>query len=168
MEFSEVIRKRTAVRKFSSQIIEKEKLDMVLEAWRLAPTAKNLQPIKIYVVKSFEGLEKIDKATPCRYWAPIVLMICWDKDTAYNKENYSTYEMDACIATTHMMLEATNQWLGNIWIEKFDWNILINEFVIPNNLTPIALLPIGYKADDCPENPNHNIRKNIDKLVEYK
>ena len=168
MEYSKVIRERTAVRKFSSQEIEKDKLDAILEAWRIAPTAKNLQPIKIYVITSSKGLEKLDKATPCRYWANTVLMVCADKDAAYNKEDYSTYEMDACIVTTHMMLQATDLGLGNIWIEKFDWKILVDEFAIPNNLTPIVLLPIGYKAEDCPENPLHNVRKSIDELVEYK
>ena len=61
MEFEEIIRKRTAVRKFSDKALEQEKLDKILEAGRLAPTAKNIQPIKIYVVSSLEGLEKIDK-----------------------------------------------------------------------------------------------------------
>ena len=79
MEFENVIRKRQATRKFSNQVVEKEKINNILEAGRIAPTAKNIQPIKIYVVESSEGLEKIDKPSPCRFNALIVILICSDK-----------------------------------------------------------------------------------------
>ena len=167
MEFDKVIRERQATRKFSNKIVEKEKLENILEAGRIAPTAKNLQPIKIYVVESSEGLEKIDKASPCRYNAPIVLLICGDKDNAYTKGDYSTYEMDACIVATHMMLEATNQGINNIWVEMFDGEVLREEFNLSDNIVPICLLPIGYKDESCPESPNHNKRKDLTELVEY-
>ena len=117
MEFEEIIRKRTSTRKFKDKKLEKEKLDKILEAGRVAPTAKNKQPQKIFVVESEIGLKKIDKASPCRYNAPVVLMVCSDKSIAFHKENYSTYEMDATIVATHMMLEATNIDVENIWIE---------------------------------------------------
>ena len=167
MEFENVIRKRQATRKFSNQVVEKEKINNILEAGRIAPTAKNVQPIKIYVVESSEGLEKIDKASPCRYNAPIVLLVCGDKEQAFSKGEHSTYEMDACIVATHMMLEATNQELDNIWVEMFDENVLREEFSIPNNLVPVCLLPIGYRDENCPESPNHNKRKELDEIVEY-
>ena len=167
MEFENVIRKRQATRKFSNQVVEKEKINNILEAGRIAPTAKNVQPIKIYVVESSEGLEKIDKASPCRYNAPIVLLVCGDKEQAFSKGEHSTYEMDACIVATHMMLEATNQELDNIWVEMFDENVLREEFSIPNNLVPVCLLPIGYRDENCPESPNHNRRKELEEIVEY-
>lgn len=168
MDFEEIIRRRTAVRKFSEKKLEKEKLDKILEAGRLAPTAKNNQPIKIYVVQSEEGIEKIDKSSKCRYGANTVLIICGNKEEAYHKGQYSTYEMDCCILATHMMLEATNIGVDNIWIESFDENILRQEFNIPDKFIPVCLLPLGYKTKDCPINPLHNIRKKIEDLVEYK
>lgn len=168
MDFEEILRKRTSVRKFSDNKIEQEKLDKILEAGRLAPTAKNNQPIKIYVVQSEEGIKKIDKSTKCRYGASTILIICGNKEEAYHKENYSTYEMDSSIVTTHMMLEATNIGVDNIWIESFDETILREEFNIPAEYTPVCLLPLGYKANDCPMNPLHNKRKNIKDIVEYK
>ena len=137
MEFENVIRTRHATRKFKNERIEKEKLEKVLEAGRLAPTAKNNQPIKIYVVEN--NLEGIDKASPCRYNAPCVLLVCGDKEQAFQKENHSTYEMDACIVATHMMLEATNIGLGNIWVEMFQEDVLREEFHIPNNLIPVSV-----------------------------
>lgn len=168
MEFEEVIRKRTAVRKFSDRKLEKEKLDKILEAGRLAPTAKNNQPIKIYFVQSDEGIDKIDKATRCRYGAKTVLIICGNKEQSFKKDDFTTYEMDSCIVATHIMLEATNLGVDNIWIEAFDGKILREEFNISNELVPVCLLPLGYKAEDCPMNPLHNIRKSIKDIVEYK
>ncbi len=168
MEFEEVIRKRTAIRKFSDKELEKEKLDKILEAGRLAPTAKNNQPIKIYVVQSNEGIDKIDKATKCRYGAKTVLIICGNKEQSFKKDDFTTYEMDSCIVATHIMLEATNLGVDNIWIEAFYENILRKEFSIPEELVPVCLLPLGYKAEDCPMNPLHNIRKSIEDIIEYK
>ena len=168
MEFEEIIRKRTSVRKFSDKNLEKEKLDKILEAGRLAPTAKNNQPFKIYVVNTKEGLAKIDNVSRCRYGAKTVLIVCGNREEAYHKGDYSTYEMDSCIAATHMMLEATNIGVDNIWVESFDEDILREEFNIPSEYTPVCLLPLGYKAVDCPINPLHEKRKNIEEIVEYK
>ncbi len=168
MEFEDIIRRRTSVRKFSEKKLEQVKLDKILEAGRLAPTAKNNQPFKIYVVNSEEGLMKIDNASRCRYGAKTVLIICGNKEEAYHKGDYSTYEMDSCIVATHMMLEATNNGVDNIWVESFDENILREDFNIPSEYIPVCLLPLGYKAVDCPINPLHEKRKNIEDIVEYK
>ena len=168
MEFEEIIRKRTSVRKFDSKKVEQEKLNKILEAGRIAPTAKNNQPIKIYVISSNEGINKIDKASRCRYGSETILIVCGNKDYAYHKEDYTTAEMDSCIVATHMMLEATNIGVDNIWVESFDENILRKEFDIPDEYTPFLLMPLGYKTEDCPENPLHDKRKTLEELVEYK
>ena len=168
MEFEDIIRKRTSTRKFSNKQLDQKILNKILEAGRLAPTAKNNQPIKIYVVNSNEGIEKIDKASSCRYGAPTVLIICGNKNEAYHKSDYTTYEMDSCIVGTHMMLEATNLGVDNIWIESFDEKTLSEEFSIPNELTPVLLIPLGYKTEDCPINPLHDKRKALEEIVEYK
>ena len=166
MEFETVIRNRHATRKFSEKKIEKDKLEKILEAGRLAPTAKNNQPIKIYVVE--KKIEELDKATPCRYNAQTVLVVCANQKEAFQKKNHSTYEMDAVIVATHMMLEATNLGIANIWIEMFEEESLRNILNIPDNLTPICLLPIGYEVEDTPISPNHNVRKPLEEIVEYR
>lgn len=167
MELEEVIKNRFSCRKFSDKVVEKEKLNKILEAGRLAPTAKNNQPIKIYVVQSEEAIEKLDKATMCRYGAKTVLVICGNKETAYRDGDYSSYEMDASIVTTHMMLEATNIGVDNIWIRLFDGEVLRKQFNIPDNLIPVCLLPLGYKIDECKPSYLHETRKNIEEIVEY-
>lgn len=168
MEFENVIIERKSTRKFSNKPIEKEKLDKILEAGRIAPTAKNIQPVKIFVIQSKDGLNKIDKASPCRYGSQTVLLVCGDVDEAFSKDDHSTYEIDSCIVATHMILEATNIGIDNIWIDMFDRKIIKEEFNIPQNLIPVCLLPLGYKSKLCPPSMWHNKRKNIDELVEYK
>ena len=167
MEFEEVIRKRTAIRKFKNDNVEKDKIEKILEAGRLAPTAKNKQPQKIYVAMSEEAIEKIDKVSPCRYNAPVVLIVCSDIDIACSNGKFSTALMDACIVATHMMLEATNVGVDNIWIEYFDKEKLKEEFNLSDSEEPICLIPIGYIAEDCPENIMHNSRKKLEETVKY-
>ena len=168
MDFEEVIKNRQSTRMFSNRKVEKEKLDKILEAGRIAPTAKNNQPIKIYVVNSQDGIEKIDKATMCRYGAQTVLIVCGNKDEAFiNSKGHSSYEVDASICATHMMLEATNLGVDNIWVALFDEEILRSEFNIPSNIIPVCLLPIGYKDENCMPSPRHNIRKSIEDLAQF-
>lgn len=168
MEFEKVIRERKATRKFSSKEVEKEKLNKILEAGRLAPTAKNNQPFKIFVINSVDGIKKVDKCSPCRYGAPIVLLVCGDIKKSYVKDGTPMYQVDCSIVTTHMMLEATNVGVDNIWIEMFDKEKIKKEFEISDDLDPVCLLPIGYKSKICPPSPFHKIRKKINDLVEYK
>ena len=114
MLFEDVIRKRFSARSFKDTEIDEKLIIKILEAGNVAPTAKNLQPQKIYVVKSKEGLQKIDKVTRCRYNAPVCLIVASDKNIAWSNGNYTTFEMDASIVATHMLLEATNIGIDNI------------------------------------------------------
>ncbi len=168
MEFDRVIRERFSVRKFKDEEVSDELLTKILEAGRLAPTAKNIQPQKIYVVKSKSGLEKIDKASPCRYNAPVCLIVAADKSIAWSKGDDSTYEIDASIVATHMMLEATNVGVDNIWIKMFDREVLKKEFELDQNIEPVCLMPLGYKTDDCTPSPMHSSRKSLAETVEYR
>ena len=165
MDFEEIIRKRTAVRSFKNEKVNKELINKILDAGRVAPTAKNQQPQKIYVIETEESLSKINDASPCIYGAQTVLLVCSDRNIAFNKGDYSTYEMDACIVATHMMLEATNIGVDNIWVEMFDSNKIKESFNIKEE--PICLIPIGYKTEDCPKNPMHEIRKALSETVEF-
>lgn len=79
MEFIELVKNRYSCKNFSGKKVEKEKLDIILEAGRLAPTAKNNQIQRIYVARSKDALIKIDELTPCRYKAPLVLLVAFDE-----------------------------------------------------------------------------------------
>ncbi len=167
MEFIDVVNKRESTRKFTEEVVSDEVLNKILEAGRVAPTAKNFQPFKIFVVRSNEGLEKIDKCSPCRYKANTVLMICGDKDVAWSDGDYSSYEMDASIVATHLMLAATNYGVDNIWIRMFDPKLLKEEFNLSDNLEVVCLMPLGYRREDYKGSPWHNIRKELDEIVTY-
>lgn len=167
MEFEDVVRTRTAVRKYKSEQIRKEDMEKILEAGRLAPTGKNAQPQMVYVAQSKEAIEKIDKVTLLRYGAPTVLIVCCDKNKAWHNDFFSTYQMDASIVATHMMLAAANIKVGSVWIDLFDVNKLKEEFNLPEGMEPICLLPMGYPADDYKGNPVHGKRKAMEEVVKY-
>ena len=165
MEFSEVIKERKSTRLFGSKKVEKKLLDKILEAGRIAPTAKNKQAFKILVVESKEGLKKIDKASPCRYGAKTVLVVLADLENCYRRDRS---DVDPSIVATHMMLEATNLGVDNIWIGMIKDDVLKSEFELGDNYDVTCLIPLGYKAALCPPSPWHNKRKEIDELVEYR
>ncbi len=167
MEFNEVIRKRTATRKFSDKKLAEVDIKKILEVGNLAPTAKNYQPQLIYVIVSKEGLEKIDKITPCRYNAQCCLLVCSDKNKAFHINEFSTFEIDATIVATHMILEATDLNIDSTWIEAFDKNEVKEAFNLDESIDPVCIINLGYKTDDCPENSLHNQRKELNEIVKY-
>ena len=122
MDFLELARSRYSCKKFDSRQISKEQLDSILEAGRLAPTAKNLQEQHVYVVQSAEGLAKVDALTPCRYGAPTMLIVAFDKNNVftYPGQKYDSGIEDATIVTTHMMLCAKSVGVDSCWVNFFD------------------------------------------------
>ena len=169
MEFKEVIRKRYSCKKYSDRPVEKEKLDAVLNAGRLAPTAKNLQEQHIYVVQSEEALAKIDAETPCRYGAPAVLVVAFDKTNVftYPGEKRDSGVEDATIVATHMILAAADEGLDSCWINFFDPDKLAASLVLPENEEILMIMDLGYAADGTGPLPNHDSRKDITETVSY-
>ncbi len=167
MNFEELVHKRESVRKFKSEKVKKEEIDKILEVANLAPTAKNLQPQKIYVVETEGGLNKIDLCSPCRYNAPLVLIVCGDKNIAFQKDNHSTYEIDASIIATHIILEAANINIGSVWVEMFDKEKIKSLFNLGDGIEPVCIIPLGYQTDDYMGSPTHNIKKDLSEIVEY-
>ena len=169
MEFMDVVKKRYSCRKFSEKQITKEQLDAILEAGRLAPTAKNFQEQHVYVVQSEEGLAKIDELTPCRFGAPTVLIVAFDKTNTfiYPGEKYDSGIEDASIVTTHMILAATNEGLDSCWVNCFDPIKMMEVFDFPENEDILACLVLGFAADDARPAKLHFSRKPIEETVTY-
>lgn len=168
MDLLELLKKRYSVRKFEDKKVEKEKLDLILEAARVAPTACNLQPQRILVLDNSESLEKLKKCTPYHFHAPLALIVCYDKNTSWKrKDGYDMGEVDASIITTHMMLETESIGLGTTWVGYFDKEELIKEFEIPENFVPVSILPIGYPKAGVEPNPLHFQRKELAETVFY-
>lgn len=169
MEFSEVIKNRYSCKKFDGRQVEQAQLDRILEAGRLSPTAKNLQEQRIYVVQSPEGLAKIDRVTPCRYGAPTVLAV------AFNKENVFVYPggkrdsgaEDAAIVATHMMLAAKDAGVESCWLNRFDPEDAARELGLPDNEEVVMLMDLGYPAEGAGPLENHGKRKELSETVVY-
>ena len=169
MEFTEVVKNRYSCKKFNDSKITAQQLNEILEAGRLAPTAKNLQEQHIYVVQSEEGLAKIDKVTPCRYGATTVLVVAFDKNNVFTypggKRN-SGIE-DASIVATHMILAAHNAGVDSCWINFFDPEVLAKELNLPENEEVLMLLNLGFAAEGTKALPNHFNRKELTQTVSY-
>ena len=151
MTFMELAKSRYSVRGFSDAPVEEEKLAAILEAGRIAPTACNNQPQHIYVAKSADAIAKLRTISPCTYNSNLILIICYD--TAVQAAHFG--EQDASIVCTHMMLEAWEQGIGSCWVGMFNAEELVKAFDLPENIRPIALLPLGYAAEGVQPAPLH-------------
>ena len=169
MDFEEVIKNRYSCKKYSDKKVEKEKLDKILEAGRLAPTAKNLQEYHIYVIQSEKNLKKVDEVTPCRYGASTVLLVTYDKTNVFTYPGGSRDSgiEDATIVATHMMLAAKNQGVESCWINFLDPDITHKKFRLPAKEEVLMMLDLGYPAEDCEINPLHDKRKNLSETVSF-
>lgn len=169
MSVLDIAKKRFSVRNYTDNIVEKEKLDKILEAAHVAPTAANMQPVKLYVVQSKEGLEKVGKAANV-YGAPVAIVVCADRSKAWKRpfDGMITTDIDASILTDHMMLEATEQGLGSVWICYFQADVLKKEINLPEHLEPINILAIGYSDEpEADKNRHSTQRMPIEDLVTY-
>lgn len=169
MDFSELVKKRYSCKKFSGKALEPEKLQQILEAGRLAPTAKNLQEQRVYVARSEAALAKIDKCTPCRYGAPVVLVVAFDAKNVFTYpggKRDSGIE-DASIVATHMLLAAANAGVDSCWVNFFNPDDLAKELALAANEEILMLLDLGYAAPDGGPLPNHEKRKPLSDTVIY-
>lgn len=161
MNFKELAGQRYSCKKYSDRIVPTDILQKILECGRLAPTAKNLQEQHIYVASSSESHAKIDECTPCRYGAPVVLVV------AFNKTNVYTYPggkrdsgiEDASIVATHLMLGAADSGVDSCWVNCFDPDKLHALLNLPKDEEILMLLDLGYAAEDTAPLPNHFSRK---------
>ncbi|MGL5313527.1 MAG: nitroreductase family protein [Peptostreptococcaceae bacterium] len=170
MKFMELAKKRFSVRKYSDKQVEKELIDKVLESALIAPTAKNNQPQRIYVLQSDEAFSKLDKLTHCRYGAKTVLLFTYNEDETWKNPLedgvHSGFE-DVSIVATHVMLRATELNLNTTWCNLFSNTELEKAFELPNNEKVVLVMPIGYKAEDSEPAPMHYNKKELDCIVKY-
>ncbi|MBQ6386583.1 MAG: nitroreductase family protein [Lachnospiraceae bacterium] len=169
MEFKDVVKARYSCKKYSDRQVEPEKLAAILEAGRLAPTAKNLQEQRVYVVQSAEALARIDEVTPCRYGAPTVLVVAFDKNNVFTYpggKRDSGIE-DATIVATHMILAAADEGVDSCWINFLDPDKLAEVMELPGNEEILMVMDLGYAAEDAGPLPNHGNRKELSGTVTY-
>lgn len=169
MEFTRVVNERYACKKFDSRAVPKEALLEILEAGRMAPTAKNLQEQRIYVLESAEALQKFDQASPCRYGAPVVLIVGFNKDEVFHYPGgrFDSGREDASIVATHLMLAAKNAGVESCWVNRFDPEEMAAVLGLPENEEVLMALDLGYPAEDAGPLPNHSSRKALLETVAF-
>lgn len=157
MSFLELARKRYSVRKFSGRAIEEEKVEQILEAGRAAPTACNLQPQRVLVLRGGEPLDKLKDCTKYHFNAPLAFLVCYDKRSAWVRsfDGAGSGEVDAGIVATHMMMAAADVGVGSTWVMHFDPGAIKRAYNIPEEFVPVAILPMGYPAADSKPHELH-------------
>lgn len=169
MTFKELARERFSCKKFSDRKVDDSIITSILECGRLAPTAKNLQEQHIYVAQSAEALAKIDECTPCRYGAPVVLVVAFDKTNVYHYpgDKRDSGIEDASIVATHLMLAAADAGIDSCWVNCFNPDKLHASLGLPGNEEILMLLDLGHAANDAAPLPNHYSRKPLSETVSY-
>ncbi len=169
MEYIDLIKERFSVRNFSDKKVEAEKIEKIIGAGHLAPTGCNFQPQKILVIESEEAISTLKKCTRCHFDAPLAMLVCFDKERCWTRkyDGEQSGTVDASIVATHMMLKAWEEGIGSTWVMHFDPAAMRAEFNIPDNIVPVALLVMGYAAEDATPMSLHSEYREISDVVVY-
>lgn len=168
-DFMTLAAERYSVRKFSNRPVEDEKLELILKAGHLAPTGCNNQPQRIYVIKSPEAVAKLKVCSKCHFDAPMALLVCYKAEECWTRryDGETCGWTDACIVLTHMMLEAWELGIGSTWVMHFDPAAVKREYALEDGVVPVALLPMGYAAEDAEPAPLHAAFRPMEETVSF-
>jgi nitroreductase len=166
VDFNELVKTRYSVRKYANRPVEEDRLAVILEAARLAPTAANKQPFRLFVVQGETLIRAMATAAGAYRWlasAPIILVACGIREKAWKRgDGFSALETDVAIVMSHVMLQAADLGLGTCWIADFSPQLVREALKLDEDLIPLALAPLGYPADQ----PSPKRRRPLSDLVE--
>ncbi len=168
MSVLQVIKKRQSIRRYKEDLIPEEALLRVVEAARLAPSGKNLQPWKFIIVRDKVLKEKLASASAGQFFiakAPVIIVGCGFPDNCYARMGryMKSWPVDVTIALEHLILQAQEEGLGTCWIGSFEEEEVKAILNIPRNVRVLALTPLGYPD----ETPPFRKRKSLDKIISY-
>lgn len=166
MEFQDLIKKRYSVRSYQFKPVEEEKVRMVLNAARMAPTAVNKQPFRLIIIKTEGRKEELKRIYPADWFsqAPLVICACTVKSESWTRRDGRNYvDVDTTIVMDHFILAATELGLGTCWIAAFDAEAAREVLNIPEDWDPILFTPLGYPDDKI----GPKIRRELDEIVIY-
>ena len=150
MEFDRLIRERYSVRAYLDKPVEKEKLNRVLEAAILAPTAANRQAFRILVVSTAARRDELKRIYPKDWFtqAPYSICVCsLSRECWTRKDGKNLGDVDAAIVMDHLVLAATELGLGTCWVAAFDPDAAREVLALPDGVEPLLFTPLGYPAD---------------------
>ena len=167
MDFLTLATNRYSERHFDPRPVEKEKLRLILEAGRIAPTGCNNQPQVVYVIKSTDAMAKARSTGASLYGCPIALLVCYDRNLVWKNpiEDYNTGEQDASIVAASMMFEAEELGIHTLWIRGFDSKDVVSTFKLPENQVPVMMLALGYPSEKSHPAHLHWKRKALEETV---
>ena len=152
MDFYELIQQRYSVRSYRPDPVSPEKLQQVLEAAQMAPSAANRQPFRLIVIKT-EGREDELRLIYGKEWfaqAPYVIGVCTVPGEAWSRADGKSYaDVDAAIAMDHLTLAAAEIGLGTCWVGAFDVGAAREVLGLPTGVEPVAFTPLGHPADQA-------------------
>ena len=167
MEFNTVLQRRYSCRAFSPAPVEQEKVDRILEAGRIAPTAVNKQPVHLWAISDPGTLEAIKGVTRSNYGAPLIIVVGCRPDDAcvrrYDGKNGA--EVDASIVATYLMLAAENEGLATLWVGSFDPALLRGILPGAEGYELVAMINVGYPAPESQPSPMHGARKAMEDFL---
>ena len=171
MAFADLALRRCSIRKYSERPVEQGKLDQVLEAARVAPTAKNLQPWRVHALWSPEALAAFDELTTMRFGAPVVLVFTYDVNEDWKnplEEGIHSGQQDASIAAAYAMLQATELGLGTCWCNYLPNARVAAMLGLPKSERVVLALDVGYPAAEAHPAHLHWKRKPLEDLADYR
>ncbi len=167
MEFNTVLQRRYSCRAFSQTPIEQEKVDRILEAGRIAPTAVNKQPVHLWAISDPGTLEAIKGVTRSNYGAPLIIVVGCRPAEAWVRryDGKNGAEVDASIVATYLMLAAENEGLATLWVGSFDPALLRGILPGAEGYELVAMINVGYPAPESQPSPMHGVRKAMDDFL---
>ena len=164
MNVMEAIRQRRSIRAYQDRPVEEEKLQAVLEAARLAPSASNRQEWRYIVVRNPETRSKLAEAANGQKFvgeAPVVIVACAKTDGHKMTCGEACYPIDVAISLDHITLKAAEEGLGTCWIGAFSQPAVKKLLNIPEEIRVVELMPLGYPADE----PAGRSRLALDEII---
>jgi len=169
MDFEKLISQRYSVRSFRPEHLPAAVVEKILAAGHKAPTGCNYQPQRILVMNTDASIAKLKNCTKCHFNAPTAMLICHNREESWVRkyDGALSSPVDAAIVTTHMMLAAQNEGVGSCWVMHFDPAAMREHFHIPAHIEPLALLVMGYPAEDAKPLDLHFNKRPICETVIY-
>jgi len=170
MKFIDIAKTRYSCRSYLPAMVENKKLMQVLEAARVAPSAVNYQPWHFIVIQEAANKEKVIEAYQ-REWiktAPVLIIACGNRNLSWKRADGKDFlDVDLAIAIDHMTLQAVELGLATCWVCNFKENILKENLKLPDNMIPVAIIPLGYPADSSVKERHQEKRKKISEIAGF-
>ncbi|MBQ3554712.1 MAG: nitroreductase family protein [Bacteroidales bacterium] len=168
-EFIKLAQERSSIRKYSNKEVSCEVINQIIESARIAPSAVNFQPWKFLIIKG-EKSKQIVRESYKREWfvtAPLYIIACGNHQEAWHRsfDGKDHTDIDIAIAVEHICLSATSAGLGTCWVCNFDATKLKTDLSLPEDLEPIAIIPLGYPEGDGDVRPKK--RKTTEEIVQW-